>query len=99
MIGQKNTTPTARKCTIIAMCPVLEPIRKSKIGVKYSAYRLAMNSGIVNAGCVMIRMYRLCSNISSSSRGPLRPLPRGGQRPQRQGDRGAEQDAGSATAC
>ncbi len=60
------------------MCPALEPIRKSKSGVKYSAYRLAMNSGIVNAGCVMIRMYRLCSSISSSSRGPLRPRPAGG---------------------
>ncbi|GHE35531.1 hypothetical protein GCM10017771_53370 [Streptomyces capitiformicae] len=43
--------------------------------MKYSAYRLAMNIGIVNAGCVTIRMYQLCSSISNSSRGPLRPFP------------------------
>ncbi len=37
MIGQKNTTPTIRKCTIIPMCPGFDPMRKSKSGVKYSA--------------------------------------------------------------
>lgn len=56
MIGQKKTRPTRRKCTIIAMCPASLRISVSKIEVKYSPYRLAMNSGMVNAGCVMTRM-------------------------------------------
>ena len=43
-----------------------------------------MNSGMVNAGWVMIRMYRLCRSISSSSRGPLRPRAGGRQRAQRE---------------
>lgn len=34
MIGQKKNSPTIRKCVIITMCPGVDPIRKSKIGVK-----------------------------------------------------------------
>ncbi len=60
------------------MCPGLELIRKSNRGVKYSAYRLAMNMGMVNRGCVITRMYRLCSRATSHSRGPLRPRPADG---------------------
>ncbi|CAM5639876.1 hypothetical protein SHIRM173S_11326 [Streptomyces hirsutus] len=56
MIGQKKIRPTAKKCTIIATCPTWEPIRKSNSGVKYSAYRLAMNIGMVNSGWVTTRM-------------------------------------------
>ncbi len=47
--------------------------------MKYSPYRLAMNSGMVNSGCEIIRVYRLCSSATSSSRGPLRPRPADGR--------------------
>jgi hypothetical protein len=79
MIGQKKASPTSRKCTIIPRCPAVERIRKSKIGVKYSAYRLAMNSGIVKPGWVKTRRTRLCSTATSSSRGPFRPRPAEGR--------------------
>ncbi len=60
------------------MCPSRYCIRLSNSGVKYSPYRLAMNSGMVNAGCEITRTYRLCSSATSSSRGPRgRPLPAG----------------------